>query len=67
MNQIGECLACYKLSLCLDTSLERVMTGYTCPLFGPVPEGVFMARIDMIQRYGDVQAIETMLYKGEIE
>lgn len=59
----GECLACTKLSSCNETNLQRVLTGYTCPLFEPVQEGVFVARIDMITRYGETVAVEVMLQK----
>lgn len=59
----GDCLACQKLSTCTETSVEKVRTSYTCPLFEEVPEPVFLARWEMMQKHGEEIAIEAMLEK----
>lgn len=57
----GDCLTCSKVASCQETSLERVLWSYTCPLFDPVPEEVYQARITVMQKFGERYAIEAML------
>lgn len=60
----GDCLTCYRLSSCLETSIARVLTSYVCPLYGPVPEALYRARMDMIEQFGEGMAIRAMLNRG---
>ncbi|MEI6503224.1 MAG: CBS domain-containing protein [Armatimonadota bacterium] len=49
------------LALCTEASVERILQSYTCPLFQPVAEPVYWARIEMIKRYGERAGAESML------
>ena len=57
----GECLACYRLQKCRETSVEKVLASYTCQLFEPVAEAVYRARSDAMQKYGEQAAVRAML------
>jgi hypothetical protein len=57
----GDCLTCVHLSTCNETSVERVKVSYTCALFTAVDEAVYMARLHMMNAYGEDAAIEAML------
>lgn len=59
----GECLACTKIAGCGATSVERVLNSFTCPLFEAVIEPVYMARVTMMEKYGDVSAACAMLQR----
>lgn len=59
----GECLACTRLAGCGATSVERVLESYTCYLFEPVTEPVYLARATMMEKYGDVSAVCAMLQR----
>jgi hypothetical protein len=61
----GECLCCSKVSLCTDTSFDKIMSSYTCPLFEGISEPVYMARITMMQQYGATATIESMLMRRD--
>ena len=61
MIRKGDCLACWRLTQCRETSVERIRTSYTCQLFEPVAEPVAYARWDAMQKYGEVAAIKAML------
>jgi hypothetical protein len=41
--------------------VERVLWSYWCILHEAVPEPVFLARLAMMQFYGDRNAVEAML------
>lgn len=66
MMRGGDCLTCYRLPTCTETSIERVQTSYVCPLYDPVPESVYYARIDMMAQFGEVVAIRAMLDRPTI-
>lgn len=57
----GECLACTKLATCGETTAERVLSSFTCFLFEPVAESVYLARVTMMQKYGEMSAVCAML------
>jgi hypothetical protein len=57
----GDCLACWRLKQCRETSVEKVLAGYTCSLFEPVAEPVAHARWDAMQKYGEQPAVKAML------
>lgn len=57
----GDCLTCARVSACPETSLERVKESYSCPLFQEVPEPVYLARIHMIEVYGEEAGIHSLL------
>lgn len=57
----GECLCCSKVSLCTETNFDRIMESYTCPLFEGIPEPIYMARIEMMMKYGAEATIGSML------
>jgi hypothetical protein len=59
----GECLACARVSGCGETSVERVLNSYTCLLFEPVTEPVYLARETMMEKYGAVSAVCAMLQR----
>jgi hypothetical protein len=61
MWDIGDCLTCTKLGTCTETNLQRVLDSYTCPLFEPVVEPIYLARISMMQKYGDIEAVSSMI------
>lgn len=61
----GDCLTCSKIATCTETSVERALTSYVCPLFEPVPEPVYAARITMMQQYGEATAVEAMLNRPQ--
>lgn len=56
----GDCLSCSKVSSCSATSVEKIIEGFTCQLFEGVPEPEYIARLEMIQKYGE-QTIQAML------
>lgn len=45
-------MTCAKLGTCTETSVTKVLTAYTCPIYTPVVEPVYEARWDTIQKYG---------------
>jgi hypothetical protein len=57
----GECLACTKLGSCREATVDRVLTSYTCLLFQPVQEPVYLARWETMQKLGDHRAVSAML------
>lgn len=59
--QFGECLCCEKVSKCGQTSVDKVLNGYTCALFSPVPEAEYRARRDAMDRFGDYIAVDALL------
>jgi hypothetical protein len=61
MIRRGDCLACAKLSQCRETDLEKVLRGFTCPLFEEASEPVYQARWDAMQQYGERAAVRAML------
>lgn len=61
----GECLACQRISTCQETSVERVQSSYTCPLFKAVLEPVFRAREKAMQQFGEVSAIKAMMNRPQ--
>lgn len=63
----GECLACKKVQTCTETSIQRLKSGYTCPLFEEVPEPVYTARYDLIQMYGEEMALRAIMNRATKE
>lgn len=57
----GDCLSCKRVGACLGTDEEKVRDGFTCQLFEGVLEAEYLARIDMMKKYGEQQAIRAML------
>lgn len=57
----GECVACQRLVSCSEASVERVLTSYVCPLFKPVSEAEYLARWDMMKRFGNRVAIRALV------
>ena len=62
MWDVGDCLSCASLRQCTETSVEKVLASYTCPLFTPVEEPIYIARLDMIQKYGQMEAVSSMVH-----
>jgi hypothetical protein len=70
MKDGGECLLCQRLISCSETSVERALSSYVCPLFNTVLEAEFLARWNMMKKYGDRVAIGALILtppKKEIE
>ena len=65
MRNGGECLCCEKVSRCFETSVERILSSYTCPLFEAVPEPIFRARLDAMSKFGEMSAAEAMMNRPE--
>lgn len=68
----GDCLTCARLGPCTETSVKKVLESYTCPLYEPVFEEVYLARIEMMKKYGEETALKAMIgnpleAKGEEE
>jgi len=57
----GDCLSCKKVGSCLATDAGKVLGGFTCQLFEGVTEPEYLARVAMMKKYGDNQAIRAML------
>lgn len=58
---IGDCITCAKLGLCTETSPQKLLASFTCPLYTPVVQPVYEARWHMIQRYGETTAANAMI------
>ncbi len=56
----GECLACSRIEVCSDTSVEKILNSYTCPLFEPIPAPIYVSRVMMLNQYGEVAAQSMM-------
>lgn len=61
----GDCLSCKKVTSCTGTDSEKVRLGFTCQLFEGILEAEYLARIDMMKKYGETQAIKAMLNRPE--
>lgn len=61
----GDCLSCNRMWKCSETSVEKVLADYTCVLYEPEQEPVYRARIDMMEKFGEVRAIQAMLKRPE--
>lgn len=57
----GDCLTCSKVETCSVTSVEKMLNSFTCILFEPIPEPVYRARVQMMEQYGEVAAVDAML------
>lgn len=57
----GECLICSKVNSCSETSAEKIKQSYVCVLFHPVSEPVYLARLQMLNEYGEQSAIIAIL------
>lgn len=61
----GDCLSCKRVTSCTGTDSEKVRSGFTCQLFEGILEAEYLARIDMMKKYGDTQAIKALLNRPE--
>lgn len=61
----GECFSCALAPTCKETSIERILTDYTCPLYRGVPEPVYMARVQIRSLFGPYHAAEAILNRTE--
>lgn len=61
----GDCLTCSRIEMCSETSIEKVLRSHTCPLFEPIPEPVYRARVALMEQYGDVAAVQAMLQRPQ--
>lgn len=59
----GDCLSCSKVEICIATSVEKVLSSYTCPLYESVPEPEYRARWMLMLQFGDVAAVRAMIQK----
>ena len=57
----GDCLSCCKVDICSATSVERILTSYTCVLFEAIPEPVYRARVQLMEQYGEVATATALL------
>lgn len=61
----GDCLSCSRLGNCAQTSVEKVLADFTCVLYEPVEEPVYLARAQMMEKFGEELAVKAMLEKPE--
>lgn len=47
--------------MCLETSVEKMKNGYTCPLFEEIPEPIYTARYALIQQFGESMAMKAIM------
>lgn len=59
----GDCLSCSKVEICTATSVEKILNSFTCPLYEPVPEPVYRARVMLMMQFGDIAAVKAMMQK----
>lgn len=59
----GDCLSCSKVDICSATSVERILTSFTCPLYEAIPEPVYRARVMLMLQFGDEAAVKAMMQK----
>lgn len=57
----GDCLTCSKISTCSTTSVVKALSDFTCVLYEPVLEPVYVARVAMMQQYGEEITVRAML------
>jgi hypothetical protein len=63
----GDCLSCQRLGVCSATNAELVRNSFTCEFFVGVLEPVYLARVEMMKRFGEVVAITAMLNRQSAE
>lgn len=61
----GDCLSCSRLPRCMETSVTKVLEDYTCVMYESVEEPIYRARVDTMKKFGDAQAIISILNNGE--
>lgn len=61
----GDCLSCSKVAICSATSVEKVLTSFTCPLYEAILEPEYRARVMLMWQFGDLAAVKAMLQKPE--
>lgn len=61
----GDCLSCARLGRCMETTVAKVLKDYTCVLYEPVEEPVYRARVQMMEQFGEVLAVQGMLEQPE--
>lgn len=59
----GECLACSRIAECSITSMQKVLSSFTCPLFEEVPGPVYQSRVVLMQQFGEEGAVAAMMMK----
>lgn len=57
----GDCLCCSKIKVCALTSVEKALGGFTCQYFEGVIEAEWMARMDAMEKFGDVISVQAMM------
>jgi hypothetical protein len=60
----GDCLACQRLGVCSATNPELVRNSFTCEFFAGAPEPEYLARMEMIQRFGEDMAVLAMMNRS---
>jgi len=60
LPQSANCTSCKRLGDCTETSIERVLSNYKCDRWETVDEGILLARVDSITRYG-IAAVQALL------
>jgi hypothetical protein len=58
---IGDCFSCALAPTCRETSVRKVLTDYTCPMYRPIPEPVYRARVAIRSQFGELWAAEAIL------
>lgn len=60
----GECLSCNKVSKCSQTDEQKIIDGFTCALYAPISSELFMARLYVIDRFGEISGAKAIMEKG---
>lgn len=58
-----ECFTCTKTGQCSQTSVQKIVSGFYCPLYEPVAEPVVYARGRVMSQYGLVAAARALLMR----
>ena len=60
---LAECFTCTKTGQCSQTSVQKIVGGFCCPLYEQVPEPVVYARSRVMSQYGLVSAARALLMR----
>ena len=59
-------MTCRRAPRCQVSSVEKLVSGYTCPIFEAVTEAIYRARIDIALKLGPLAAAQAIRKpKGE--
>ena len=61
MGLKGECTSCSRVSVCKETSIQRILDDYTCLRYEGVLEPEYLARMQTRATYGDRMLAEVLL------